>query len=95
LTKIEFQSSKTQTRKKSSEEFWPPIPRIPSSSIFADLNQLDATGAAGFNLNIGFGAFEVFCDERDQFFVCLAIDRRRLQVGEPRSILPLLKEARP
>jgi hypothetical protein len=81
LTKFEFQSSKTHWHGKSSQE------------LFADLDQLEPAGGAGFDRDVGFWALEVPRDEGDHLFIGSAVDGRRFKLGEPGSVFLLLKPA--
>ena len=51
-----------------------------------DLNELGSTGCAGLDRHRCLSAPEPFRDEVHKLLICLAVDRRCLQFGEPRSV---------
>ena len=70
-----------------------PQPRISGSAPAFDSNQLGTSGGATLERNRRLAATEVTCYKREQFFVRLAVDRRRLELGKPNAILSLRQDA--
>jgi len=62
---------------------------------YSHLNQLEFAGCSALDGHGGFGAAEVACNERNEFFIRLAVYGWSLQLREPRTFRCLSELAGP